>query len=266
MGDNILRSGNRVLFKKTGDPPFFWIGFLDDALVSGAQNGMVSLTKQVFEKNAKRTWTFITKEFPDVLGFYMDCVRFMRKNFNSGRKIVLEIPILREAKGRERVKKELAAITEGRVADLTFLNPEDSPYVHMGSPMHDSFIKFSTTYQNYLNAPKKDKPLKFNRSLFIQFIALFVSNIILTGMILSSVFANGISNVLAAMAVVNFITYFYSASRIRAQWKLYQAAGPDDAPMTKEEKVAQEYQMQLFEDDRLFEDEEQVNMEELLKK
>jgi len=254
MEENILRSGAKVLFRDTGDPPFFWIGCLDIKLVSEAQDGRISINRQVFEKNAKQTWALITEEFPDALTIYMDFVRYLRKSLTSSKKIVFEMPILRDEKGRERVKRELDAIAGGRVADLTFLNPEDSPFTLMGKPAQDSFIKFSNAYQSYLTKPKKDKQQVFNRSLFIQFIALFASNIVMTGMIISSLVNNGFSTLLFAMMTVNFITYYYSLYRIREQWKLYQAADSEAMHITREERLAQELQMQFFNDSSNFED------------
>jgi hypothetical protein len=222
MDENVLRLNGKTLFMSTGAPPFFWLGLIDNVLLNGAQEGRISITQRDLVKNAQNMRDFLDDEYHDAMPMFMDFFRYLRKNFSSKKKLVLEIPLLREEEGRVQVRQELAAISERRIADLVFLSREDSPHLACGRPMQSSFEKFSTSYFQMNKVEAKKAPQQFERSKFIQYLILLALCPVLTVMVVTSFINDGISLPLGFMAFGNIIFYIYSISHIQVQWQLFK--------------------------------------------
>jgi hypothetical protein len=151
---------------------------------------------------------------------FMDFFRYLRKNFSSKKKLTFEIPLLREVEGRTQIRQELAAINERRIADLVFLNRDESPHLACGQPMRSSFEKFSTSYFQMNKVEANKAPQQFERSKFIQYLILLALCPVLTVMVVTSFVNDGISLPLGFMAFGNVIFYIYSISHIQVQWQL----------------------------------------------
>lgn len=223
MAANTLQLKGETLFTSSDAPPFFWLGLLDDTLVSQSCAGNISVTRPIFERNARRTRDFLEETCHDAMPMFMDFVRFLRARYRRGEALVLELPILCEEEGRAQVRQELTAVTEGRVEDLVFFHPEDSPHLACGRPMNASFPNFSTNYRELTRVKPGTEPAKFSLSELIQYCVLLLLCPVMTVMVVRGLLANGFSFMTFFMAFGNVIFYIYSVMHIREQWRCYQS-------------------------------------------